>query len=71
MNFDKYYYQNFGVVFTPDYTLFDFTNEHGLEKSQIVQMFQEDKVKVDGDEFYKYLIIYKCRIEPPIPYDED
>lgn len=62
---EKYFYQNYTVVFTPDYIMSDFIKEHELENAEIVQMFQEDKVKGYNDcedLYYEYQIIFKCPI---------
>ena len=60
---EKFFYQNYTVVFTPDYIMSDFIKENELDKAEIVQMFQEDKVKgyYDSEElYYQYQIIFKC-----------
>lgn len=62
MEKEKFYYQNYDVVFTPDYILSDLVKEFELEDAEIVQMFQEDKVEgyKDSDElYYQYMIIFK------------
>lgn len=59
---EKFYYQNYQAVFTPDYILSDLIEENELENAEIIQMFQEDKVKgyPDSDElYYQYMIIFK------------
>jgi hypothetical protein len=60
---EKFFYQNYKVVFTPDYIMSDFIKENQLDKAEIVQMFQEDKVKGYDDSedlYYQYQIIFKC-----------
>ena len=60
---EKFFYQNYTVVFTPDYIMSDFIKKNELDKAEIVQMFQEDKVKWydDSEElYYQYQIIFKC-----------
>ena len=62
---NKFFYQNYQVVFTPDYIMSDFIKESELENAEIVQMFQEDKVKgyeESEDLYYQYQIIFKVPI---------
>lgn len=51
-----YYYENYQVIFTPDFTMSAFIDENNLKADEIVQMFQEDK---DSEGNYQYLIIFK------------
>jgi hypothetical protein len=62
---ENIYYQDYHIVFTPDYGINELIKENELHNCEIIQMFQEDKVKgyEDSDElYYQYLIIVKMRL---------
>jgi hypothetical protein len=58
----KWFYQNYDVILTPDYVLSDFIKENNLEDAEIVQMFQEKRVKFQYSKYYQYQIIFKIPI---------
>lgn len=55
----KYYYNNWKIAFSTEYTLCDFITENELEEAKIIDIIQEDKNE-DGD--YVYLIIFKHKL---------